>query len=64
MIKCHAKGKAGQGGCFPPQMNKIQPFLSSVPCFTWAGPMPAVGAPGADDEDEAGSGGFHCVHLC
>lgn len=48
VIKCHDKGKAGQSGCFPVQMNKIQPFLSSATCFTWTGPITALGGPGAD----------------
>lgn len=43
----------------PIQINKIQPFLSSVSCFTWTGAIPAAGAPGAEvPEHEAGLGGF------
>lgn len=48
-IQCHSKGKAGQGGCSSVQMNKIQPLLSSITCFTWTGPILAMGAPGAEE---------------
>lgn len=74
VIKCHVKGKAGQSGYFPVQMNKIQPLISAT-CFTWAGPITAVGAPGTDVlqclkmklalvVSPVLEQMCHCVHLC